>query len=147
MINFEISILIHCPITDVFDYVSDTEHDPRWNSAVVGVERIDDCDDKLNCRYKIRRVIGKKRVENIYRVTEYQENKLLTIKTLTGPTPFTYRYSFEPIDKSTRILLNGKVKDGSLPFKARAFLAAHIVKLGAINNFQKLKSILESSPR
>ncbi len=147
MIKFEIGILIHRPITAVFDYVSDTGNDPRWNSAVVGVEQIDDCDNKLNCRYRMRRVIGKKRVENIYRVTEYQENKLLTIKTLTGPTPFTYRYSFEPIGKNTKISLSGKVKDDSLPFKARAFLAAHMIKLGAINNFQKLKSILESNPR
>ncbi|MFW9918034.1 MAG: SRPBCC family protein [Candidatus Thorarchaeota archaeon] len=144
MINFEISILINCPITDVFEYVSDTENDPRWNSEVVGVERIDDCDDELSCKYRIQRVIGKKRVENIYRVTEYTKNKILTIKTLTGPTPFTYRYSFEPIGTSTRILLNGKVKDDGLPFKAHAFFAAHMIKLGATNNFQTLKSILES---
>ncbi len=144
MIKFEISILIHCPIADVFDYVSDTENDPRWNSAVVDVERIDDSDEELSCKYKMQRVIGKKKVENIYRVTEYQKNELLTIKTLTGPTPFTYRYSFEPVGKSTRILLNGKVKDDGLPFKAHAFLASHMIKLGATNNLQTLKSILES---
>jgi len=145
MITFEIDILIHCSIADVFDYVSDTENDPRWNSAVVGVERMDDCGDELGRKYRIQRVIGKKKVENIYRVTEYQENELLTIKTLTGPTPFTYRYSFEPVGKSTRILLNGKVKDDGLPYKAHAFFASHLIKLGATHNLQKLKSILESA--
>ncbi|MHA2424216.1 MAG: SRPBCC family protein [Candidatus Thorarchaeota archaeon] len=144
MIKFEIDILIHRPIADVFDYVSDTENDPRWNSAVVGVEQVDDCDDELNCKYKIQRVIGKKRIENLYRVIEYEKNKLLTIKTLTGPTPFTYRYSFESIGKSTKILLDGKVKDEGLPFEARSFLASHMIKLGVANNFQKLKTILES---
>ncbi|MFW9850975.1 MAG: SRPBCC family protein [Candidatus Thorarchaeota archaeon] len=144
MIKFEINVLIDRPITDVFDYVSNTENEPHWNSEVVDVERIGTCEDELNCKYKMKRVIGKKRVENIYRVTEYKENKLLTIKTLTGPTPFTYRYSFEPIGRSTRISLKGKVKDEGLPFEARTFLASHMIKLGVTNNFHTLKSILES---
>ncbi|MHA1907658.1 MAG: SRPBCC family protein [Candidatus Thorarchaeota archaeon] len=145
MIKFENNILIHRPIADVFDYVSDTENESHWNSAVVSVERLDDCDDELNCRYKIQRVIGKKKVENLYRVTEYQKNKLLTFKTTTGPTPFTYRYSFEQIGKSTRMFLEGNIKDEGLPFEARSFFASHMIKLGVTNNFQKLKSILESS--
>ena len=144
MIKFEISILIHRSIADVFDYVSDTENDPRWNSAVVDVERVDDSDDELNCKYRMQRVIGKKKIENLYRVTEYQKNKLLTIKTLTGPTSFSYKYSFEPIGKSTRIMLNGKVEDDGLPFEAGSFFASHMIKLGVTNNFETLKSILEA---
>jgi uncharacterized membrane protein len=144
MIKFETDILIHRSIADVFDYVSDTQNEPRWNSEVVGVERIDDCDDELNCRYRMQRVIGKKKIENLYRVTEYQKNKILTIKTVTGPTPFTYRYSFETIGKSTRISLDGKIKDEGLPFNARSFFASHMIQLGFSNNLQKLKSILES---
>jgi len=145
MIKFETDILIHRSIADVFDYVSDTQNEPRWNSEVVDVELIDDGDNELNCRYRMQRVIGRKKIENLCRVTEYQKNKFLTIKTMAGPTPFTYRYSFEPIGKSTRISLDGKIKDEGLPFNAQPFFASHMIKLGVSNNFQKLKSILEST--
>jgi uncharacterized membrane protein len=145
MIKIETDVLIDCPISDVFDYVSDAENNPLWNSAVEEVERISDCGAELDCKYRMKRVIGKERVENIYRVIEYQKNNLLTIKTLSGPTPFTYRYSFETVGKSTRIQLSGKVKETGLPFEASSFFASHMIEQGINRNLRTLKSILESS--
>ncbi|MFW9848266.1 MAG: SRPBCC family protein [Candidatus Thorarchaeota archaeon] len=143
MIKFETNIVINRSISDVFDYVTNAGNNPQWNSAVVKIEKEKECKNELNCEYRMERIIARKRVENRYRVTEYERNKTLTIKTLSGPTPFTYRYSFEPVGKSTLLQLNGKVKEDGLPFKAESFVAAHAIKSGVNSNLRMLKRILE----
>lgn len=145
MIDFETDIVIHRPIAEVFEYVSNASNNPRWNSAVTNVEPITDCEQPIDCEYRMHRIIGRKKVENLYRVLEYEKNKVLKVKTTKGPTPFTYKYSFEPIGNGTHLKLEGKVKEKGLPFKAPSFVAAHAIESGASKNLRTLKQILESS--
>jgi len=90
--------------------------------------------------------------ENTYEVVEYEENKKLSIKIISGPTPFLYRYSFTPSDKGTELSLKAEAeKEGLvevLGTKARVapeFVLRGFVKRGVEENFQTLKSLLESS--
>ena len=144
MINFEADITIERPISEVFKYVAKVKNNPRWNSAVVDVERIAGGKKKTDYEYKMYRVIGKKKVENICRVVEYERNKLLTLKATKGPTPFTYKYSFEKVEDGTHISLEGKVKEEGLPFSSTSFVAVHTFENGMSNNLKTLKEILES---
>ncbi|MGZ4941871.1 MAG: hypothetical protein ACXV5P_06165, partial [Halobacteriota archaeon] len=78
-------------------------------------------------------------------------NKKLSIKIISGPTPFLYRYSFKPSDEGTAISLTAEAeKEGLievLGIKARIapeFVLSGFVKKGVEENFQTLKSLLES---
>jgi len=69
-----------------------------------------------------------------------------------GPTPFLYRYSFKPSDKGTELSLKAEAeKEGLIEVlgtKARVapeFVLRGFVKRGVEENFQTLKSLLESS--
>jgi len=144
MIKFETDITIQRPISEVFKYVSQIKNNPSWNSAVVDVEYVGGGKNKIDREYLMYRVIGKKKVENLCRVVEYERNKLLTLKATKGPTPFTYKYSFEKVKDGTLVSLEGKVKEDGLPFNASSFVAVHTFENGMSNNLRTLKDILES---
>ena len=144
MIEFEADITINRPISEVFQYVVKVKNNPRWNSAVVDVEYLGGSKKKIDCEYMIHRIIGKKKVENICRMTEYEKNKLMTLKATKGPTPFTYKYSFEKVEEGTLVSLHGKVKEEGLPFNTSSFVAVHTFENGMSNNLRTLKKILEA---
>ena len=84
-------------------------------------------------------------------MVEYEENKKLSIKITSGPTPFLYRYSFKPAGNATELSLEAEAeKEGIvevLGTKARIapeFVLAGFVKRGVEENFQTLKNLLES---
>ena len=144
MITFEADVTIQRPISEVFKYVSKVKNNPRWNSAVVDVERVSSGRKKTDQEYLMQRIIGKKKVENVCRVVEYERNKSLTLKATTGPTPFTYKYSFEKVKDGTLVTLQGKVKKDGLPFNTSSFVVMHTFENGMSNNLRTLKDILES---
>jgi hypothetical protein len=89
------------------------------------------------------------KVENIYEIIEFESNKTLAIKTISGPTPFFYRYTFEPSEQGTRLSLDAEVdREGLvavLGTKARIapdVLLTRFVRGGVESNFKSLKSIL-----
>jgi len=144
MITFETDITIQRPISEVFKYVSKVKNNPRWHSAVVDVERVSGGKSKTDQEYLMQRIIGKKKIENLCRVAEYERNKSLTLQATKGPTPFTYKYSFEKVKGGTLVTLHGKVNEEGLPFNTSSFVVMHALENGMSNNLRTLKEILES---
>lgn len=151
MIKFDVNILIEKPVEEVFGFVAEGENGSKWNSAVKRVRKISDGPVNVGTKYSMTRQLPSGSVENIYEVVEYEENKKLSIKIVSGPTPFLYRYSFKPSDKGTELSLEAEAeKEGLIEVlgtKARIapeFVLAGFVKRGVEDNFQTLKSLLES---
>ncbi len=91
------------------------------------------------------------KVENTYEIVEFEPNRKLSIKIISGPTPFFYRYTFEPSGRVTRLSLDAEVdKEGLvevLGTKARIapeFLLTRFFRGGVESNFKSLKRILET---
>ncbi|MER8713709.1 SRPBCC family protein [Mesorhizobium sp. M0923] len=76
---FDISIEIDRPAQTVFRHIEDIEAAPAWYSAVQSVAKL--------TAGPVGRVL-----ENIVEVTEFEVDALLTLSSLSGPTPFTYRF-------------------------------------------------------
>ena len=81
-----------------------------------------------------------------------EENKKISIKIISGPTPFLNKYKFKPSDKGTDLSLEAEAeKEGLIEVlgtKARIapeFVLGGFIKRGVEQNFQTLKSLLESS--
>ena len=143
MITFSTDVEISRPLEEVFNYVSRGENNSYWNTAVKQVEKVDGCEDPPKCRYKMTRELPNGEVVNVYEVVEYEPNRILTIQTVSGPNPFTYRYTFDTANGKTHIKLDGEVKDGVLPYRLPSFLASRAIKRGVDTNFKNLKGILE----
>lgn len=152
MITFEVSVVIEKPLEQVFGFVAAGENGPKWNSAVKSVRKISEGPVNVGTKYSIIRQLPSGSAENTYEVVEYEENKKLSIKIISGPTPFLYRYSFTPSNKGTELSLKAEAeKEGLIEVlgtKARVapeFVLRGFVKRGVEENFQTLKSLLESS--
>lgn len=151
MLRFNVNIVIEKPVEEVFGFVAMGENGSLWNSAVREVKKISEGPVNVGTKYAMIRQLPGGSVENVYEVVEYDENKKLSIKIISGPTPFLYRYSFKPAGNATELSLEAEAeKEGLvevLGTKARIapeFVLAGFVKRGVEQNFQKLKSILES---
>jgi carbon monoxide dehydrogenase subunit G len=141
-VNFETSIRIERPLQEVFDYASDPLTFPAWNSAVQSVAETSPGRDGVGATYVMHRQLPDGAAENELEVVERTAPTDFTIRTTSGPTPFTYRYSFSEEGGATSIALAAEVQLGGLA-GALGPLASRAVKRGVEANFADLKRILE----
>jgi len=151
MLKFNVDVVIEKPIEEVFSFVAKGENGSLWNSAVREVKKISEGPVAASAKYTMTRQLPNGFVENTYEVVEYEENRKLSIKIISGPTPFLYRYSFESAGNATKLSLEAEVeKEGLvevLGTKARIapeFVLSGLVKRGIEENFHTLKNLLES---
>ncbi len=143
MIEFETSVRIDRPAEEVFDYVSNAENFPAWNSAVQSVRRTSGEGD-VGSTYLMERDLPSGRAENGLEILARTRPTEFALKTTSGPTPFTYRYRFVAADGATEVQLAAEVELGGLA-GALGPLASRAVKRGVDANFASLKGILEQS--
>jgi uncharacterized membrane protein len=143
LIQFDANIEINCPLEQVFAYVADENNMARWNSAVQSVQKTSQGPTAAGATYHMVRQLPQGRVENTYKITRFQPNQTITIETTSGPTPFRYRYEFEPDDNGTELSLAAEVKTSGLATLAAPLLSRGI-KSGVEANFATLKQILEA---
>jgi hypothetical protein len=143
MITFSTEVEISRSLEEVFNYVSRGENNSYWNSAVRQVEKVDGCENPPKCRYKMTRELPTGEVVNVYEVVEYKPNRVLTIQTVSGPDPFTYKYTFGTVNGKTHIKLDGTLEEEGLPSELPSFLASRVVKRDVDTDFENLKEILE----
>lgn len=151
MIKFDVTIMIEKPAEEVFRFVADGENSPLWNSAVRNVRKISEGPVNVGTRYSMVRELSGRSEENIYEVVEYEENKTLSIKIISGPTPFLYRYHFTQFGDGTRLSMNAEVDREGLVVVLGAkasivpeFVLASFLKEGVLENLRTLKKLLES---
>jgi uncharacterized membrane protein len=147
MIRFETSVWVGRPIEEVFAYVSDPENFPRWNSAVRTMRKTSTGEDEVGSRYWMERDLPTGRAENDLEITSHKHPEEFAIRTLSGPTPFVYRYAFSRSEGGTLVELDAEVELPGVAALAGP-LARRAVKRGVDDNFATLKRVLETgSPR
>lgn len=142
--SFQLSLAISAPPSAVFDFVADFTTMPTWYSAVQRVERIGGTTG-LGTRYEVHRQLPGGAARNEVEVTSYESGREVTITSLSGPTPFVYRYLVEPDSSATRLTLEGTISGAGLTGPAALLgpLAEGLFKRGMRDNLGVLKEILE----
>jgi uncharacterized protein YndB with AHSA1/START domain len=143
MIAFETSVRIERPMAEVFDYVSDPRTFPRWNSAVSAVHSLSSSEDLEGSRYVMERDLPSGRALNELEIVARDRPTEFVVRTISGPTPFVYRYRFAGENGETVVRLDAEVElDGIASVLAP--VARRMVKGGVDANFEALKRILEA---
>jgi uncharacterized protein YndB with AHSA1/START domain len=142
-VNFETSVRIERPVDEVFDYVSDPRNFPAWNSAVQTVRETTPGSDGVGATYSMVRELPSGRAENDLEVLALRRPTEFDIRTISGPTPFTYRYRFSGEGAATVLELNAEVELSGIA-GALGPLASRGVKRGVDSNFADLKRTLEA---
>jgi uncharacterized membrane protein len=145
--TFTIDIDISRKAHDVFAVLSDIHAMPRWYEAVKEVVELTPEVSGLGARYKIGRTLPGGTVTNEIAVTEYVPDQLFTIESLSGPTPFRYRYTLEPAAEKTRLRLEGRITGDGLPGPLGHVdvLVTQLFKRGMGDNLRKLSQLIETS--
>jgi hypothetical protein len=140
--NFETRVRIERPVNDVFDYVSAPLNFPSWNSAVQSVRETAPGREGVGATYLMERELPGGRAENELEIVDSDRPAAFTVRTTSGPTPFTYRYRFSDEGGRTLIELHADVELSGIA-GALGPLASRVVKRGVDSNFADLKHILE----
>ena len=139
MLEFELTIRIDRPIDEVFAFLSDFENIPKWNYYVLDVTKTSEGPIDVETTYHQIR----KTDEQDFRVTEFQPNLKIAVRTLPQVSPqFMRRFTLQAQGNTTQIIDEWELDTGKPGFVER--LAAGKVKSGIAENLDKLKSLLET---
>lgn len=147
---FTLTITIARPVADVFRFLADSGNTPTWYEAVERVTKLDDGPVREGTTYRMTRRLPQGRVDNLVAVSELRTDARVTLRSLEGPTPFTYRYTLEPRPNAgTRLTLEGTITGEGLqgPAALLAPFAGQIFRKGMAKNLAALKHTLETSGR
>lgn len=138
MLEFENTVRIDRPIQEVFAFLSDFENIPKWNYYVLEVVKLSDGPIGMGTTYHQVR----KTDEQVFRITEYEPDHKLAIKTLPQSSPdLEMRFTLHDEGGVTRIVDNWKLDLGKPALLER--LAATKVKSAVADNLEHLKQLLE----
>ena len=143
MVREEHSVTIDRPVGEVFAYLTDVRNVPEWQEGVREIRLEGDAPVSQGTRFtEVRKFIGR-RLESTLEVSEHEPNRRFTVRTLSGPVPFTVRHTFEPSGNGTRIDVVGEGEPGGF-FKMGEGLVARQARRMFERDFSKLKAVLEA---
>ena len=88
MVKNELSIMINRPIEEVFDYVSNLQYGPQWQTGLVEVRQITQGAPAAGSQFaSARKFLGRK-LEAVVEITAYEPNRKIVIKGPSGSVPF-----------------------------------------------------------
>jgi uncharacterized protein YndB with AHSA1/START domain len=145
--TFHTAVDISRPPADVFAFVAEPHNMPLWYDAVDHVAKTTNGPSGPGARYDVTRSLPGGHVHNDVELTEHQPDRHVTLESLSGPTPFRYRYALEPTSQGTRLTLDGSISSAGLPGPMGQLdgLATQLFKRGMRHNLNQLKRIIEAS--
>jgi len=143
MINLDGSTMINRPVRQVFDFMSTPENDFQWQYGTLASARISEGVSTIGTSFRsIGHLMGR-RVQSTFEVTEYEQNKKFSFKSLSGPLQSHTSYTFE-IDKgSTQINIAIQVNVINF-FQVNQGVLEKKMKKQLKENLAMLKNILEA---
>lgn len=138
MLEFENTIRVNRPVTEVFAFLSDLENIPKWNYYVLEVRKTSNGPIKIGTTYHQVR----KTDQQDLRIIALEQNHTVAIKTLPQSSPsLEMRFNLYDEGSTTRIRDQWKLETGQPALLER--LAAGKVKSAVAENLSKLKQLLE----
>ncbi len=138
MLEFENTIRIDRPIDEVFAFLSDFENIPKWNYYVLEVRQLSDGPIGIGTTYHQVR----KTDEQDFRITEFEPNRAVAVKTLPQSSPsFERRFTLYEEGDTTRIRDEWKLDTGRPAVFEK--LTGGRVKSAVAENLAKLRELLE----
>jgi uncharacterized protein YndB with AHSA1/START domain len=142
--TFTLDLDIAAAPEEVFSFVADFTNTPQWYSAVQRVEGVHGAGG-VGTQYAAHRQLASGAVVNTVEVTSYIKGQEITLTSINGPTPFTYRYRVQSAPHGTRLQLEGTISAAGLSGLARIIgpVAEQLFKRGMRDNLGTLKQLLE----
>lgn len=141
--KYEVSTLIVCPVSDVFQYVTHFENNPQWQASAVENKQI--TPGPMGVGTEIQHV-GKwlgRRFQGTARVTEFEPNRRWAYQSLDGPFQLELHCSFEEAPGGTRLTMFVDGDDKGF-FKMAGPILSGMAKRMQQEDLKRLKQVLET---
>jgi uncharacterized membrane protein len=143
MISVETGVHIDRPSDTVFEFISNFENNPKWQSGQLSARFTSDGPLRVGSTYdQVAKFMGR-RIESSFEVLEYEPHHLVKAASKSGSFPITFTRIVEPSDKGTIVtaIIEG---DASGFFKLAEPLLSRMVQRSVDGDYQNLKRVLES---
>lgn len=131
---------------EVFAYVTDLRHDPKWYRGIEAVRVLSDVETGVGAIYEQRtKMFGRSFIAEL-EVTEYEPFHHMLLVARRSMIPFAAKYHFEPVDdwKATRYTLDATVTGSGL-FRLLGPALAPLLRHATLRRMAELKRQLEAS--
>jgi uncharacterized protein YndB with AHSA1/START domain len=144
MIKLENSVVINRPIDEVFEFMANSENNPQWQSGAQEVMKTSEGPIDVGTTYtSVSKILGRG-IESTVEYTAYEPNGRLAGKTTSGPIPFQFETTFEPVaEGGTKVTSSGEGDVGGF-FKLAEPLVARMLKRQTESDTANLKDLLEA---
>jgi len=143
VVRVELAIEIDCPLEEVFDYLTDVSNLPVWQSGVHRADIVGGGEMRAGARIAESRHLLGRDLQTTIEIAEYDPPRLLALRSLDSPVPFSVRHELEPVPDGTRLTVTGEGDAGLLPGFAAGIMARRAEKQFR-RDFEQLKRLLEA---
>jgi carbon monoxide dehydrogenase subunit G len=95
MARAEHTVIVERPPDEVFDFLTDFSNVPSWQSGAVDVEKPVGPLAVGVTYVQVLSFLGR-RMKTTLEVTEFEQGRRFSLKTVSGPVPFEVRHTLEP---------------------------------------------------
>jgi len=144
MLNIEESTVIKRPVAEVFDFVSNFENHPKWESNFQKVKLLTLTPSGVGSIYQSELKLPGQTATSTFKITEYEVNKKIAFEgEAAGPAKPKGSFRFEPAADGTKITLVPRPEFRGF-FKLLEPMMAGYVRKQNQDHLRKLKSVLEA---
>lgn len=143
MIIVETSVHIDRHPDEVFDFISNFENNPKWQSGMVSAKFASQGPLRIGSTYSQEAKFLGRPVISEFEVIEFEPNRMIKAASTLGSFPITFTRMVEPHKNGT--LVSAVVEgDASGFFKLAELLLRRMVQRSVEGDYRNLKQILEN---
>jgi carbon monoxide dehydrogenase subunit G len=146
MVRIEHTVVICRPVGEVFEFLTNPENNHLWQEGVVKSHKISEGRVNVGTRGEdVRKYVGRE-FRTTYEIVEYEPDRKLQFRSLSGPIQFEGSYTLEPVNEGARLSFTIQGEAG--PFSALVGpLASRMARKQVERDTASLKRLLESEHR
>jgi uncharacterized membrane protein len=141
MIHIQASVTVNRPIEEVFPFMMDNQNALQWQSGLLEARATNDVSGVGRTWVDVVQVLGR-RIEVAFELIEYDPERAVGFKSMSGPMPLAGRYAFEPNGAGTQVTFTLQAEPGGF-FKLAEPLVARSTQRQWETNLANLKDLLE----
>ncbi len=130
------------PVEEVFAFVSDPAHDPKWRQDVLSAELIAGEPGKVGASYRHEvKMIGRRTMQGSVEVTESRPNDLFACRVSGGPFPVDLTFKVENLGGRSGLTVSVRFEGGAM-----GKIVAPKIRREVERDVTTLKELLEADP-
>jgi uncharacterized membrane protein len=143
LIKIETKVQIERPSKEVFEYISNFENNPKWQSGQLEAKFTSEEPLQVGSTYdQVAKFLGR-RIVSTFEVLEFEPDRKVKASSTSGSFPITFSRMVEPRGERTEVtaIIEG---DASGFFKLAEPLLKRMVQNSVDSDYQNLKRIMEN---